>query len=249
MTEEIAFESESTKTAADVATLFHHLGDCLGETSQLTFERDGETTTVAVPSELSVAVEVEREAGDDGSESTEVEIELEWKAGEAEPEPGDETERGSELAPVTESLDPGEAPRASLGRFEVYRDRADEWRWRLVHRNGNIIATSGEGYTSRRNAEKGLQSVMTNAPGATCVRKESSSWGSSPSSAPARNAGQVRSNPATAGRATSGVPGDSRTDRRLGAGEGTEEIGSPVYATSSFSPFSTLMRQGGEILL
>ena len=172
MTEEIVFESESTKTAAEVATLLHHLGDCLRETSRLTFEQDGQTTTVPVPSELSVAVEVERETGDDGPESTEVEIELEWDAEEAEPEPADETEQRSELAPIADSLDPGETPRTSLGRFEVYRDRADEWRWRLVHRNGNIIATSGEGYTSRQNAEKGLRSVMTNAPGADVTAEE-----------------------------------------------------------------------------
>ena len=172
MTEETVFESESTKTTAEVATLLYHLGDRLRETSSLTFEQDGQTTTVTVPSELSVSVEVEREADDDGPESTEVEIELEWEAEGADPESTDETEQQSELAPIADSLDPGEAPRASLGRFEVYRDRADEWRWRLVHRNGNIIATSGEGYTSRQNAEKGLRSVMANAPGADVTAGE-----------------------------------------------------------------------------
>ena len=54
----------------------------------------------------------------------------------------------------------------SLARFEVFRDRGDEWRWRLRHRSGNIIATSGEGYTRKHNAWKGLRSVVRNAPGA-----------------------------------------------------------------------------------
>ena len=54
----------------------------------------------------------------------------------------------------------------SLARFELFRDRADEWRWRLRHRNGNVIATSGEGYTRKHNARKGLRSVIANAPGA-----------------------------------------------------------------------------------
>jgi len=27
--------------------------------------------------------------------------------------------------------------------FEIYRDSASEWRWRLVHRNGNVLADSG----------------------------------------------------------------------------------------------------------
>lgn len=60
----------------------------------------------------------------------------------------------------------------SLARFQLFRDRAGEWRWRLVHRNGNIIATSGEGYTRRHNAEKGLRSVVANAPDAEVELEE-----------------------------------------------------------------------------
>lgn len=30
--------------------------------------------------------------------------------------------------------------------FEIYRDKADEWRWRLLAANGRTIADSGEGY-------------------------------------------------------------------------------------------------------
>jgi amphi-Trp domain-containing protein len=71
----------------------------------------------------------------------------------------------------TAVLGPAE-PRESLARFEVYLDRAEEWRWRLVHHNGNVIADGGEGYTSKQSALKGLRSVMANAPGAT-VRDES----------------------------------------------------------------------------
>jgi amphi-Trp domain-containing protein len=58
-------------------------------------------------------------------------------------------------------------PVESLAGFEVFADRAGEWRWRLRHRNGNIIATGGEGYTRKHNAWRGLRSVMRNAPGAT----------------------------------------------------------------------------------
>jgi uncharacterized protein YegP (UPF0339 family) len=60
----------------------------------------------------------------------------------------------------------------SRGRFHLYRERADEWRWRLVHHNGTIIATSGEGYSSRQNAEKGMRSVMKNAPRAETLLDE-----------------------------------------------------------------------------
>jgi hypothetical protein len=47
--------------------------------------------------------------------------------------------------------------------FEVFRDRADEWRWRLVASNGNIIADSGEGYQSKQGVKRGIQSVKKSA--------------------------------------------------------------------------------------
>lgn len=34
-------------------------------------------------------------------------------------------------------------------QFEVYTDKAGEYRWRLKAPNGNIIADSGEGYKNR----------------------------------------------------------------------------------------------------
>ena len=74
--------------------------------------------------------------------------------------------------PVSEVVDVPEGSR-SLARFEIFLDRGSEWRWRLRHRNGNIIATSGEGYTQKHNAWKGLRCVMANAPEAA-VTDESS---------------------------------------------------------------------------
>jgi uncharacterized protein len=38
------------------------------------------------------------------------------------------------------------------GRAIVFRDDAGEWRWRLVAGNGEVIATSGEGYVNRAHA-------------------------------------------------------------------------------------------------
>ena len=51
----------------------------------------------------------------------------------------------------------------SRATFEVYEDAAAEWRWRLVHDNGNVIADSGEGYASKQRARSGIESVKTNA--------------------------------------------------------------------------------------
>ncbi|WP_123537148.1 DUF1508 domain-containing protein [Halosimplex salinum] len=59
--------------------------------------------------------------------------------------------------------------RTSLARFELYEDGANEWRWRLRHRNGNVVADSGQGYTRKHNAQKGMQSVRRNALGATTL--------------------------------------------------------------------------------
>jgi len=51
-------------------------------------------------------------------------------------------------------------------KFEIYKDKAGEFRWSLVHTNGQIIANSGEGYKTKANATNGIKSVKENAPGA-----------------------------------------------------------------------------------
>ncbi len=50
-------------------------------------------------------------------------------------------------------------------KFELYTDKAGEFRFRLKARNGEIIATS-EGYKSKTSALGGIQSVKNNAPDA-----------------------------------------------------------------------------------
>ncbi|WP_417607879.1 YegP family protein [Primorskyibacter flagellatus] len=49
------------------------------------------------------------------------------------------------------------------GKFELYEDRAGEYRFRLKAGNGEIILT-GEGYKQMANAKNGIASVRTNAP-------------------------------------------------------------------------------------
>ncbi|WP_436928077.1 HVO_2922 family protein [Halosimplex amylolyticum] len=77
----------------------------------------------------------------------------------AEPDPDPEPEAADE-------------PAESKARFEVFEDRGGKWRWRLRHRNGNIVADGGQGYSSRQKAEQGLESVRSNAGGAPVVREE-----------------------------------------------------------------------------
>jgi uncharacterized protein YegP (UPF0339 family) len=57
-------------------------------------------------------------------------------------------------------------------KFEVFKDKAGEFRWRLVAPNGQTIATGGEGYSSKSNALNGIASVKKNAPDAEVVEGE-----------------------------------------------------------------------------
>ena len=55
-------------------------------------------------------------------------------------------------------------------KFEMYTDKAGEYRFRLKARNGEIIAVS-EGYTSKAGCENGIASVKKNAPEAEVVEE------------------------------------------------------------------------------
>lgn len=48
-------------------------------------------------------------------------------------------------------------------KFEVYEDKAGEFRFRLKARNGEVIATS-EGYKAKASCLNGVESVKKNAP-------------------------------------------------------------------------------------
>ncbi len=50
-------------------------------------------------------------------------------------------------------------------KFEVYKDKAGEFRFRLKATNGQIIAT-GEGYKAIASCMNGIESVKKNAPDA-----------------------------------------------------------------------------------
>jgi uncharacterized protein YegP (UPF0339 family) len=54
------------------------------------------------------------------------------------------------------------------GKFEIFRDRKKQWRFRLVASNGKTICQS-EGYTRKANCLAGIRSVATTAQGARVV--------------------------------------------------------------------------------
>lgn len=55
-------------------------------------------------------------------------------------------------------------------KFEVYNDKAGEFRFRLKATNGQVIAAS-EGYKSKTSCMNGIESVKKNAPDAEIVEE------------------------------------------------------------------------------
>ena len=56
-------------------------------------------------------------------------------------------------------------------KFEIYNDKAGEFRFRLKATNGQVIAVS-EGYSSKASCENGIESVKKNAVDAEVVVEE-----------------------------------------------------------------------------
>jgi uncharacterized protein YegP (UPF0339 family) len=55
---------------------------------------------------------------------------------------------------------------AKQAQFEVFRDRAGEYRWRLRAKNGLLIANGGEGYKTRGGITRALTSVRASVASA-----------------------------------------------------------------------------------
>jgi amphi-Trp domain-containing protein len=139
MDEETIHESERKRTRRGIASYFKRLARALGRGERVPIDEE-QTVTVDPPADTDLEVDVEREG-----DTVSVELEMAWEEAEGDVE--------------TEVV-------ASKATFEVYEDSAEQWRWRLKHRNGNVIADSSEGYASKQKAKQGLDSVRSNAPGA-----------------------------------------------------------------------------------
>jgi uncharacterized protein YegP (UPF0339 family) len=74
------------------------------------------------------------------------------------------------IAPVEDQTVEGYAAEKNP-KFEIYTDKAGEFRFRLKAKNGEIIAT-GEGYASKAGCKNGIESVRKNAPDAAIVVEE-----------------------------------------------------------------------------
>jgi len=140
MSDETTYQFRQNRSRHAIASYLHRVADALEDGASVAVAPDGEESrTIQPPAESMLDVEVER----DGAGHV-LEIELAWD---------DEFD-----ASVDDRSD---------ATFELYADAADEYRWRLRHRNGNIIADSGEGYSRKADARNGLDSVKRNAPSAS----------------------------------------------------------------------------------
>jgi len=53
-----------------------------------------------------------------------------------------------------------------MAEFELYEDRAGEYRWRFQADNNEIIADSAEGYVNQSDCEHGIEMIKSQVPGA-----------------------------------------------------------------------------------
>jgi uncharacterized protein YegP (UPF0339 family) len=53
--------------------------------------------------------------------------------------------------------------------LHVFEDKRGDWRWRIVHRNGQVVADSGEGYSTRSNAIRAARRLKTIAGSARLI--------------------------------------------------------------------------------
>ena len=78
-------------------------------------------------------------------------------------------QKNAPIAPVEDQTVEGYAEEKNP-KFEMYKDKAGEFRFRLKAGNGQIIAT-GEGYKAKASCLNGIESIKKNAPDADIVEE------------------------------------------------------------------------------
>ncbi|WP_254528038.1 amphi-Trp domain-containing protein [Natrinema gelatinilyticum] len=183
------FDLECAYDREEFAADLRELATAFEDGRPVRLDSDDRVASIILPQRVTVAVGAARDPTATPS-LAKLELDLEWDDVEgssiqiADRDATDETAEADEPTVIdvtaetaaVEQSDAGETDRTSeagrTSRFEVYEDNAGEWRWRLVHWNGNIVADSGEGYVSRSNAERAARSVIRSASTATIERRD-----------------------------------------------------------------------------
>ncbi|WP_165229345.1 YegP family protein [Aquisphaera insulae] len=53
-----------------------------------------------------------------------------------------------------------------MAKFTIFKDAKGEFRWRLLAKNGKIVADSGEGYKTKVSCKRGIEILKTEATAA-----------------------------------------------------------------------------------
>ena len=92
-------------------------------------------------------------------------------SGDAACKKGIESVRKNAVEAKLEDQTVAEVAAVTNPKFELYTDKAGEFRFRLKARNGEIIAVS-EGYKAKASCLNGIDSVRRNAPDAAVEKPE-----------------------------------------------------------------------------
>jgi len=142
--EKTLFESEQQLPVAAVARRLREVADGL-EAGALQFGDHAATPSSTVKFEEEYSAETTGEGT-----TFEVELELKWNS----PAANGKADRGARNATKASGV---------AGKFELFQDVGDKFRFHLKAGNGQIIASS-QAYTTKAAAQNGIQSVRTNAP-------------------------------------------------------------------------------------
>ena len=55
----------------------------------------------------------------------------------------------------------------TMAKFEIYKDTAKQHRWRLRSANNQVIASSGESFTTKDGCKNGIAAVKRDSPTAS----------------------------------------------------------------------------------
>jgi uncharacterized protein YegP (UPF0339 family) len=109
--------------------------------------------------------------------------------------------------------------------FEVYKDKAGEYRWRLRANNSQILAMAAQGYSDKRAAMNAIESVKRDVASAPIEEKEQTASstdkdGQSDTAATAGDRAGSGSSSSSTGRNGSGSRTGAGTGSGTGAGSG-----------------------------
>ncbi len=71
--------------------------------------------------------------------------------------------RAAFAAPQAQAKGQARAQASRTLKFETYQDRGKQYRWRLRSSNGQVIATSGQGYKDKRDRDSAIERIKKDA--------------------------------------------------------------------------------------